>query len=350
MFLEDDSRSPCAIATIIVDDDEAILRVQLRRLEARGVSPIGFTSAKEALATIQIKGTAVLVADREMPEMNGIDLCRAVRELQRVGAIDFVYLVMLTASDSPTQVIEAFDAGVDDVVSKCASAEHLPARLQVAYRLASSHMKLRQSQIEVHKINAEMAVLNHKLDRMANTDALTGVHNRRALMATFAERWAQADFSGQPLSCFMFDIDHFKKCNDTYGHAAGDHVLKHVAKTARLKLRRMDIFGRIGGEEFCAVMPDTTVEEAAMIAEEVRMAIQNLTLEFEGRTIPVSASLGLAQRTVSDSKFETLLARADELLYAAKKNGRNQLWLAGADGTSRRFGATATNTVAAATY
>lgn len=321
----------------MVDDQEDVRSILKRELELVGhtVTPCG--TGEEAVRAVERDGRGVVIADWMMPGMDGLSLCRALRELQQIGALDFCYFILLTARNDTRDVVEAFEAGIDDFIRKPFNTQELLLRAQVGVRMVESRAQMRQSQIDLHKINMEMAVLNRKLDRLANTDALTGVHNRRYLLDHLAEAWKQTVAAGAPLSCCMVDIDHFKKINDRFGHAAGDHVLKIVAKTFKPRIRKTDFFGRIGGEEFCAVMPGVELGQAGFLAERMRAAIVELTVDFEGQRIPVTASMGVAQVTPRHANYESLLAEADRLLYRAKENGRNQVWLALEDGRQEAY-------------
>ena len=135
----------------------------------------------------------------------------------------------------------------------------------------------------------------------------------------------------------MFDVDRFKRVNDTYGHAAGDAVLKTVARIARRILRRGDRIGRIGGEEFCVVCPETGADGAAVVAERIRREVERCEVPVDGQTLSVTISLGVAERTERHLCSDHLLADADTALYRAKENGRNQIWIIGPDGRPRRY-------------
>jgi two-component system cell cycle response regulator len=158
----------------------------------------------------------------------------------------------------------------------------------------------------------------------ALTDSLTGLYNRRGLEG----RSEAIHFrpGGAPLAqvWIMVDIDHFKRVNDTYGHEAGDEVLKAVAEALRSTARVADIVARHGGEEFVLVLPDTSAEMAVRIAERLRLAIEALSTAFDGQVIRVTASFGVAQRAAHESQLE-VLERADAALYSSKKEGRNRV-------------------------
>jgi diguanylate cyclase (GGDEF)-like protein/PAS domain S-box-containing protein len=160
---------------------------------------------------------------------------------------------------------------------------------------------------------------------LATTDGLTGLANRRHFMERGNAELGRARRTGQQVSCIMLDVDHFKKVNDTYGHEAGDLVLKTIARTAREILRSIDVLGRLGGEEFAAVLPETGLEAALLVAERLREAVAGMGLACEGRPLAVTMSLGVAQVLSTEESLDGLLKRADEALYEAKQTGRNRV-------------------------
>lgn len=160
--------------------------------------------------------------------------------------------------------------------------------------------------------------------RMTIVDGLTGVHNKRFLLEALDKEIPRGRRHGRPLSVVMFDIDHFKKINDTYGHLAGDYVLKELAQLVKSRLRPDDIFARYGGEEFAALLPETPVDGAGAIGEDLRRRIEERRFVFEGEVIPVTMSLGAAELT-GEMDGTGLIKHADEKLYEAKHAGRNRV-------------------------
>jgi diguanylate cyclase (GGDEF)-like protein len=160
--------------------------------------------------------------------------------------------------------------------------------------------------------------------RMTIVDGLTGVHNKRFLMESLEREIPRARRHDRPLSLVMFDIDHFKSINDTFGHLAGDYVLKELAGVVKSRLRPDDILGRYGGEEFAVILPETGVEGGRAIAEELRKLVQEHRFEFEGEQMAVTVSLGVAQLP-DGSDVLNFIKIADERLYEAKRGGRNRV-------------------------
>jgi diguanylate cyclase (GGDEF)-like protein len=180
----------------------------------------------------------------------------------------------------------------------------------------------------------EHKALADRLERLARTDALTGVHNRRHLLAIAERETARARRYARPLSVMLIDVDHFKQVNDSQGHAAGDEVLVHLTETMSAALRSTDALGRLGGEEFAIVLPET--DEAAAIAagERIRARVAEMVVPTRVGAVRTTVSVGVAALDGSDPDFSALLARADEALYLAKARGRN-LVVAAALGQAR---------------
>lgn len=160
--------------------------------------------------------------------------------------------------------------------------------------------------------------------RMTIIDGLTGVHNKRFLMETLEREIPRARRHGRPLSLLMLDLDHFKNVNDSYGHLAGDFVLKELATTVKSRLRPDDVIGRYGGEEFAILLPETPVLGAAKIADELRALIESRTFDFESEKIRVTVSIGAAQLQEGQDELG-FVKNADERLYGAKRAGRNRV-------------------------
>jgi diguanylate cyclase (GGDEF)-like protein len=159
----------------------------------------------------------------------------------------------------------------------------------------------------------------------ATMDALTGLNNRRQFEVRLGEEYAISNRQNTPLCAIMIDIDYFKKFNDTYGHAIGDMVLKTTANVIKEQLREYDIPSRYGGEEFCILLPHTNIEEAKVVAERLRSAVEEVNIEIaEGKTINLTISVGLAELDIKDMP-EDLYMKADSALYKAKENGRNRV-------------------------
>ena len=170
-----------------------------------------------------------------------------------------------------------------------------------------------------------MREYNARLQDMASHDSLTQVFNARAYYAACEHHIAQSQRSNQPFSVLFIDLDHFKLINDTHGHAAGDEVLRVVARTLQDRLRRSDLLGRIGGEEFSVFLPDTPLNGALELAETLRLAIQQSQPDLGHTTLTITASIGVATRNQDTQTMQRIQQHADLAMYEAKKAGRNRV-------------------------
>ena len=169
------------------------------------------------------------------------------------------------------------------------------------------------------------AAYHEQLFTMTRYDSLTGVHNRRSFDEKVEDEVARAHRYQRPLALLMFDIDHFKRCNDTYGHRAGDYVLREVAQAVLHRARKHDFVARYGGEEFAVILHEFEVPGPQQFAEDIRALIESLQLEFEGQRIPVTISVGVVLWNPNFARAGQMIEAADQCLYQAKAGGRNQV-------------------------
>jgi len=163
------------------------------------------------------------------------------------------------------------------------------------------------------------------VQRLAITDPLTGLYNQRHFSTVAEKELRRACRYGRPLSAIMLDIDRFKRANDTYGHTVGDHLLQEVAQSFRQELRRVDVVGRYGGDEFVVMLPENDLDAARQVAERLRKSIARRQIATPKGSAKITASLGVAAVDCEETSLEQLLARADQALYAAKQSGRNRV-------------------------
>ncbi|MBI5658114.1 MAG: diguanylate cyclase [Nitrosomonadales bacterium] len=307
---------------LLVDDDRAVLLMLRMLLENAGHTVIVASNGKEALGMVEKHMPQLILADWIMPEMDGVEFCKALRQNDEWRNI---YVFILTAQESTDRLVEAFEAGANDYMIKPVNSKVLAARLGAAQRVVQLQEELEFDRQQLHKLATELAVSNERLQQMALTDVLTGLPNRRAANEHLEQQWAIAERSGRPLSCMMVDIDHFKKINDVYGHKLGDDALKRVAETMNLSIRKQDTVCRLGGEEFLVICPDTPAEQLYRYAERLRNAVAEIELHgAHDRGFHLTVSIGLASKEPALLNTEMLLQLADKRLYAAKNAGRNR--------------------------
>lgn len=308
------------LKVLVVDDDECFRRLLERQLTNAGYAVAIAADGNEALRVIFDQGAQIVITDWMMSGMDGLALCRAIRESEVTG---FIYTIVATALSDKDRVIDAFEAGADDFITKPVHVQELLARLKAGTRILTLEADLARQNRAVHKANAELALLANKLERMATTDELTGLANRRECLTRMADDWVVSVRRRQPFSCLMLDLDHFKRVNDTYGHDTGDEVLKYVATVLRRAARAGETVCRIGGEEFVVLCPLVALDEASKAAERLRAAVEAAPMSLAQGRLPLTLSIGVAERTEEMQTHEDLLNAADVALYEAKRSGRN---------------------------
>ena len=317
---------------LIVDDDPSVLALLRRYLTIGGYEVISAENGAEALQMVLADAPPIVITDWSMPEMDGVELTRALRTQDGIG---YIYVIILTAHTEEDRLVAAFDAGADDYLTKPVEPKELLARLRAGRRINDLQAALDRRTREVHLANARMAVAsrelaraNGKLTELATTDELTGLPNRREAMRRLGVHWASSRRHGETLSCMVLDIDHFKQFNDTHGHAVGDRVLRGVATALRRAARMEEAVCRIGGEEFLVLCPYTTVVQAQAAANRLRQAVELNCMRIGLTELRVTISVGVAERTDEMSAPDELVHAADEALYLAKRTGRNRVCMA----------------------
>jgi two-component system cell cycle response regulator len=301
---------------LVVDDHADNVEVLRVRLEARGYEVEGATDGQTALETVKRWCPDLILLDVMMPDMDGLEV---VQRLKSDRTLPFIPVIMQTALDSTERMVAGLEAGADDYVTKPINFPELEARVR-------SLLRIKKLQQELGDREKELSQMNDRLLHISLTDGLTGVDNRRALEQRLHEMFEHSRRLHEPISCVMCDIDHFKKVNDTYGHAAGDEVLKQFAGILKDAAREVDRVGRYGGEEFLLLLPGTVLDAAVTFAERVRERVEENTFSFEGGTLKRTVSLGVASwphPRIEDR--EEMLKAADDALYVAKHLGRNRV-------------------------
>jgi diguanylate cyclase (GGDEF)-like protein len=317
---------PSGLRILAVDDDPMSLKLLERTLRKAGHQVTCARDGREALQIALEANPQVVFADWMMPELDGLDLCRALR---RIESGQDMYFLLLTGRDDEDRVVEAFDAGVDDYVAKPFNARILMARLKGGQRVIELKAKVEADSQTMMQQVAELGSLTRKLRTASLTDALTDLPNRRYIMKRLEQEWDASSRTNRPLAVIMIDIDHFKKVNDVHGHDIGDVVLKETANVLRSSTRQGEEVARLGGEEFLVVCPNATLAQARVCAERIRLAIERNVVHSGSFDRNVTVSLGVAERKPGFANYEALFKASDEAVYAAKHNGRNQVCCAG---------------------
>jgi len=299
--------------TILLAEDDPVTRMLMTRfLKKAGYEVDAVSNGSEALDRMTRRYYPMLVTDWEMPEMDGVALCKAVRNMQMDG---YVYALLLTARDSKEHIIAGLEAGADDYLIKPVHEPELIARLNAGRRILNLEHSLR--------------VANQRNRILSITDALTGAYNRRYLMEQLPRELERCRRYGYPLSVLMCDIDRFKQINDNRGHAAGDDVLQQFAARAQKSIRtNSDWVSRYGGEEFLIVLPETEHAGAMAVAEKIRTLISSTPFATRSGDLVATASFGVASTGPSGPdislKVDALIRCADECMYRSKQEGRDR--------------------------
>lgn len=311
------------LRVLLVDDDRAVLTIMKMLLDNSGHTVAMARNGMEALGMIKDFMPQVIITDWVMPEMDGIEFCKALR---RNPAWRNIYVFMMAAQESTDRLVEAFEAGADDYLSKPVNPMVLGARLSAGQRVVQLQEELEYDRQQLHKLSSELELSNQRLQQLALTDVLTDLPNRRFANEHLERQWALAQRNNGSLSCMMVDIDYFKRVNDTYGHNAGDVALKQVAKALQLSVRKQDVVCRLGGEEFLVICPDVQAEVLYRYAERLRQNVAELVVNdpLTGQNFKLTISIGGASKTPALLTSEMLLQLADKRLYAAKEGGRNR--------------------------
>ena len=289
---------------ILIAEDQASSALILRRLlEKLGHEVTVASHGLEAWEMFQVGRFSVVISDWVMPVMDGIELCQRIRARDDKA---YTYIILLTSKREKAERLAGLRAGADDFLIKPPDADELAIRLEIAGRILAV-------QEELERRNALLAAL-------AESDELTGAKNRRHFLEALDRQFARARRDGSPLSLLMLDIDQFKAYNDSFGHPAGDDVLRTVARLLREHLRGEDVVARIGGEEFVALLPEIEAEAARAVCER----IGSLLRSHPWRLRPVTASLGVSTASDATGGPASLIEEADRALYASKRRGRDR--------------------------
>ncbi|MBN8775194.1 sensor domain-containing diguanylate cyclase [Thiomonas arsenitoxydans] len=310
---------PIADEVLIVSKDAA-LRLGLRQaLESAGHALAEAATPAEAFEIVQIQGPRVVVLDWADGDSVAA-LCRSLRTERGPR----IYLLALSRDMEQHAVLNALDAGANDVLFAPVLPQMLIAKVQTGARATRVLAAAEAERSHGLRTLRTLEQRNAELLQAAGTDELTGVGNRRALDAFLPPLFAQAAAEGQPLACLMFDLDEFKRINDRLGHDVGDQALRAVGRVLRQQSRGMDFVARVGGEEFLMLCPQTTEEAAMRVAERIRAAIAVPQADLP----PLSVSVGVALGAAGFADAASLIRAADQALLQAKRLGRNRVCLA----------------------
>lgn len=293
---------------LVVDDDRTMLHSLTDMVEGLGYEVVAASSWTEALRSFRSARPAAALLDVMMPTIDGYKLTRM---LKSEAGDAFVPIILLTALDDVASKRRGMASGADDFLSKPVHSVELEIRLK--------------SMLRIKELADELQLAKQRLERLAVTDSLTSLHNRRSLDEALEREFARARRYGHPLSVLMLDLDHFKQVNDNHGHAVGDAVLELVGDVLKRATRETDIVGRFGGEEFMMLAPHTPREQAELVGERIRELVASDSEAAENLpSVTMSVGLASTEFEVLDNG-EQLVKLADDALYEAKRGGRNRV-------------------------
>jgi two-component system cell cycle response regulator len=301
------SVSTAKYEVMVVDDSPVYRKLVEQVLSAEPYSLLFARNGEGALRMFEEHAPCIVITDWMMPDISGPELCQRIRADQ---TRPYTYVILMTSNTEKDNVVKGLQAGADDYLTKPFDPGEMLARIGVGRRIVD--------------LNRELAAKSEKLEQAARTDPLTGLPNRRAIEDWAAKQLRGAARHGYSLWVVIGDIDNFKSINDSFGHDAGDAVLKTFAEGLKMNTRASDICGRLGGDEFLLVMTHMEPEYVKSTVNRFRGQFGALCFPLAGQSVSVTASFGVAGFQGKDVQdFSALMRKADQMLYEAKRAGRN---------------------------
>lgn len=334
---------------LIIDDSEEILFLIKNILSLDSFIPITTNSARKAL-TLLDETIDCVILDIMMPDMDGIEFLKDIRKNKKYNLIP---IIILTAKNNNSEEIaQIYEMGANDYINKPFSQEEFIAKIKVYIKLKkltekliriNKKLKIKNQEIKkrlkkeellnkkILKKTIKLKLAKQKIEKLnkilkyASThDKLTTIYNRSAILEFLKNYILRTKRIETDISLIMFDIDFFKKINDTYGHSVGDEVLKLLCLLIKNNIREIDLFGRYGGEEFLIIIPDTKLESAIVLAERILNAVRCYEFKTSKVNLTLTISIGITQYKKNET-IDNFIERVDQKLYKAKKKGRNRI-------------------------
>ncbi len=314
------SKSVSDLKVMVVEDSKVTLKALTNYLERMGIRTIlTAVDGQTAIEIFRKTRPDIVLLDALLPDIDGFDIAKQFRAMEKGD--EWAAIIFLTSMSNDEDLAHGIEVGGDDYLMKPISEVVLKAKIRAMRRLVDMQRSL-------VSVTQKLNTANKELQRLATTDGLTGVANRRMFDELARREWRRCLRLKKPMSIVLSDVDYFKAYNDAYGHQAGDNCLKAVAaQVARAAPRASDIAARYGGEEFVLVLGETTLDGAKWVANNIRQHVESLAMPHASSPMQhVTISCGVASIIpYEDAQLEHLLKSADEALYKAKKQGRNRV-------------------------
>ncbi|MBN1901178.1 diguanylate cyclase [Candidatus Sumerlaeota bacterium] len=297
-------------SVLVVDDDPEQLELIEYSLKKEDFDVIVSSSANEALEILENRIPDIVLLDIVMPKMNGIEVLQHIHKDEKTSRIP---VILISAYNDTPRIVQGLQEGANDYVTKPINFSVLVARMK--------------THIRIGQLLKRLETQTHVLSRMAAFDELTGSYNRRSMNQILELELSRSRRYNHHLSILMMDIDHFKEVNDRYGHITGDHVLQGFTCRVNSLLRTNDALCRYGGEEFLAILPETSEENAVRIANRVCSAISGEPFLIDDISVSITTSIGVISHSpLTAMTISELMERADRAMYKAKEKGRNCIY------------------------
>ncbi|MCX8129036.1 MAG: diguanylate cyclase [Clostridia bacterium] len=305
---------------LIIDSDHVLTKKLSDRLNSVGFGVLSATNADMAYKLFLVSKPDIILIDIHMKDSSGNDI---FLKIKTKAVSDKIPIIILSSDVDVNTKVYSFLSGASDYIVKPFSFAEVLARINTQLKIVSIQRELEQK-------NRELTESNALLQKLAITDALTGLYNKRYILSKLHTDIAHSIRYKEPISFIIADIDHFKRINDRYGHQVGDLILKDAASIIRKSVREVDIVARYGGEEFLIICPNTERHGAVLVAERVRKGIASHNFFYSGKEIHITISFGVKcsvfnAPTDTEKAMNKLIEEADKALFRAKTNGRNRI-------------------------
>jgi two-component system cell cycle response regulator len=307
---------------LLAEDNVTQASVMMDYLEDNGHEVIHVEDATSVFSAVEKHSPDVILLARHISGIDGIHICRSLKNNSETSGIP---IIMLTNQSTTSDKVVGLRAGADDYIPEPCDEEELSA-------VINARLRTKTEWDDLKKTTRQLREMLTRVETLANVDPLTGLFNRRRFETVIDKEFKRAVRYNLPLSCMMLDIDHFKKVNDSFGHAVGDGVLRQTVNIIQSNIRDVDTVARWGGEEFIIMSPNTSKNNALVVADRIRKNMAGQSFQnVDDRKITISIGIADIPDPGINTK-EQLIDAADQALYGAKKSGRNRVRLNGSPG------------------